>query len=76
MGVLLSHVSGVYGRPVPAASVSQGASTVNVEGEGLLEDDNYNSETDVCLSHSCVTAVRGRKGEDIHGARSQRCLPL
>lgn len=32
MGVLLSHVSGVYGRPVPAASVSEGASTVNAEG--------------------------------------------
>lgn len=25
MGVLLSHVSGVYGRLVPAASVSEGA---------------------------------------------------
>lgn len=32
MGVPLSHVSGVYGRLVPAASVSEGASTVNVEG--------------------------------------------
>lgn len=56
MGVLLSHVSGLYGRPVPAAPVSQSASTVNVEDEGLLEDDNYNSETDVCSSHNCVTA--------------------
>lgn len=39
MAAPLSHVSGVYGRLVPAASVSEGASPVNIEGLGLLEDD-------------------------------------
>ena len=32
----LSHVSGVYGGLVPAASVWDGVSTVNVEGLGSV----------------------------------------
>lgn len=62
MGKQPSHVYGVYGRRVPAESVSEGARTVDIASQNLLKDDYYNVDTNArrLTVEVNVTAVRGK----------------
>lgn len=58
MGVPLSRVSAVYGRAVPAAAVSEGATQL-MQRASTISRTVATTRRPLC---ACLAAVRGRKG--------------